>query len=111
MRLKIAVLAPMPSASDDDDDRCEAWPAAKLSQTVANILERGLERGDAAGIAAFLLDLLDAADREPGLPLGLVSRHAGADELFDLSFTVELQLRGQLALHRSCAERSLAAGT
>ena len=62
-------------------------------------MDRCFERGDAAGFAAFFRDLLDAADREPGVPQGLVPRHPGADQLFDLPLIVELQLRRQLAFH------------
>jgi hypothetical protein len=87
-----------------DDDQRKTRPPAKLTQPVAEIGGRRFEHGDAASLPAFFLDLLDAADREPGAPQRFVSRHARGDEFRRLLLAVKLQLRGELGLHRLATE-------
>src|SRR5437016_3319864 len=78
--------------------------AAQHPQAVAEVAEHGLERFDAARPPAGLLDLVEAAKRQPGEALGLLARPAGPQVPLDLALAVEPQLLVQLALHGAASE-------
>src|SRR6202043_3654434 len=70
---------------------------------------QGLERFGAAPPPAGLLDLVEAAERQPGEALGFLARPAGPQVPLDLALAVEAQLLVQLALHGAAPEECTAA--
>ncbi len=102
--LKMALLAPMPSASVRDAGRGERRVAAHAAQRVARVLNHRLETRQAAAIAMRLADARDAAQFREGAAARLGGRHAGAEVVVDVQLQVAVELGVELALGAGAAE-------
>ncbi len=85
-------------AEGERDHGGEARVAAKASRAVLEVLDEGLEKARAPGVAAFLLDTLDAAEAHGGTAPRLLRAQALALPLLGLELEMEAQLVVQLTL-------------
>ncbi len=81
--------------SNDSDNR-ETRALAQHAQTVANVLEQGLEHVHASRFAAFFLYAFHPAKFDLRLPAGLFRAHAVADVVGRPLFQVKAQFRIKL---------------
>ena len=87
-----------------DDHRGEAGIPAKLPHGVPEVAPRRFDWRDAAGIAALLFDLFQAADRRTGAPPCVIFRGTAGDEPGGLAVEMLLELLDQVPLHRPAPE-------
>ena len=96
--MKIATLAPTPSASIDDDGAGREPLAAERADAVAQILQQRFEPGHHAHLPHVFRDPRDVAESPSRVGFGLRAAHPVAQVLLDAQRQVELQLRLELAL-------------
>src|SRR6266581_1766069 len=78
---------------------------AYRGSAVPNVLQRRLNEAHAAGVAALLLDLLDAAQVAQGCITGFLRGHPLGDVFLDQLSQVEAQLVSQLLLDSALTEQ------
>ena len=91
-------------AEGERDHGGEAGVAAQAARAVLDVLDEGFQEAHAPGVAALLLDALDAAEAHGGAAAGLVGAHPLALLLLGLQLEVEPQLLVQLALDAVAGE-------
>src|SRR6185503_17307009 len=79
----------------------ERRTSTESARGVAEILEQDFEPRHPPYIASVVLDALDAAERDPGLPTRFVGRESGSFELLRLLFYVKAELVVEVILDRS----------
>ena len=94
-RLKIAVLAPIPKRQGEHRHRREAGILGQHAHAEAKVLKQGVDEAHAPGVAAFFLDLLDAAKTAQRRVAGFLRAHPRRNVLLDLLFQMERQLVGE----------------
>jgi hypothetical protein len=81
-------------------------PLAQGANRVAEILNEVFEPARTAGVAAFFLDLLEAAEGEAGAALGFVTRHAGCYLLRDFVSEMRAELIVEFGFDDVSSEQS-----
>jgi hypothetical protein len=92
MSVKIAVLAPIPRASEMITMTAKAWASAKATTGILQIFEHGLDYRQAPLLAVFFFDLLGKAKHTLRRPPRLVGVHAASAVLLCLHFEMEAKL-------------------
>ena len=95
----------------DDRGEREAGRFTELTKAVADILHDRLHPHGPAALAAVFLDLVDAAELEPGEPAASIFGNAGANFVRDLRLDVEAQFLIQLDVPFGCGRTVSAASS
>ena len=90
---------PQPEPHRADDGQGNQRSAPQYAQRIKGVPDRVFNKGGAARIAAFLLDLLRAAEQPQRLTACGLLRNAGCLQPFDLALEMELQLFVDLPRH------------
>src|SRR6266581_2854150 len=88
-----------------DGYRGETGILAQRARTVAYVLQQRFDEGHAARVAMLFLDLLDAAEFQPGAAPGFFGREAGLDQLGDVVLEVKAELLVHLGFNLFPAEK------
>ena len=94
----MAVLAPMPRASEAMATIESPGERTSLTQSIAYVMKDEVEPEGSAAFAAVFLDLVKAAELEAGAAASFGFRDAGADFVVDLGVEVEAELLVEIAL-------------
>ena len=96
--LKMAVLAPMPSASTTMAATEIPGPLAQHAHRVAQVAEQGLERGQAAAVTMLLARPLQAADLQHGLAPRFHGAQPAPQAIVDVQLEVAVELGVEIAV-------------
>jgi hypothetical protein len=100
----MAVLAPMPSASDWRCDRCKSRALGEDAKAVAQIAQQGIEECEAAHVARIFFGERDGSELAGCAPRGFRAIHARRDVRLHLTLQMKAHFVIELALHRGAPD-------
>ena len=106
MRLKIAVLAPMPRASEAIAAIVNPGLFLRTRDGVADILEKVFDQPRAARVAALFLDLVQPAELDARAPARLRLAHPCLHVVGDLALDMIAKLGVELRFHAAPPDQS-----
>ena len=107
---KMVVFPPITKRNQHDRGACDAGGTLEASQGIARVAPQPVEPGTRAGLPDSLLDLIDAAELDAGLPPCILLGHPAGDQIANMLIEMELQLFVQVVIQALAAEPGIDAG-